>query len=75
MNTQPEPRSNKDPYTVGQYVGMMFVIQLVEDKGVDKEFLNKLKVSCAEKSSEYLKKPPEDVLLMVDKSLKQTGII
>ena len=57
-----------NPYSAGQMIGMLFLIAVIErDDGIDKEFLQRLKTRCADKSADYFKKAPEDVLLMVEK--------
>lgn len=65
-----------NPYSVGQLVGMLFMIELIEsNRGIDAELLNRLKMRCADGASEYLNKPAEDVLLMVEQLMGETGIV
>lgn len=61
-----------DPFSAGQLVGMLVVLTFIEkNNGIPKEFLDKLKTSCADKSAEFLQKPPEDIFLLVDSLVKE----
>ena len=60
-----------DPFSVGQLVGMMVIMQFIENnQGIHKDFMDQLMKACAEKSADYLKKPVEDVYLLVEQQVK-----
>jgi hypothetical protein len=56
-----------DPFSIGQLIGMLVILTFIEkNNGIPKDFLEKLKTACAEKSSDFLEQPAEDIFLMVD---------
>jgi len=68
--SQPVKQFN-DPFSVGQLVGMLVVLTFIEkNDGIQKEFLDRLRSTCAERSAEYLEKPTEDIFLLVDTLVK-----
>ena len=71
MNPKPT-----DDYGHGQMMGMLSIITLIENLPYINEsqygpILQNVKRAAATDLSEYLKKPEEDVYLMVEKELKE----
>lgn len=67
---KPKPTSE---YEHGQMMGMLVIIQAIEksgENGISVDIFDKIKRLAVQDLSEYLKKPEEDVHLMVDNQLK-----
>lgn len=57
-----------DPFSVGQLIGMLVILTFIEKNGgIPKDYLEKIKAACADRSSEFLQQPTEDIFLMVDR--------
>lgn len=71
---KPAPQNSKDftdPFNAGQMVGMLVMITFIEKhKHVDAERIEKLKWVCADNAAVFLKKPTEDVFLLIDNLVK-----
>lgn len=67
-----KPDKFADPFSAGQLVGILVILTFIEqNQGIHKDFLEKLKATCAEKSAAYLDRPTEDVMLFVDGLIKE----
>lgn len=66
----------KDPFTAGQMVGMLVMIQFIQDRDQDvpDEVLERLKMISATNIEEYFEKPTEDILLMIDNIVKEIKV-
>lgn len=65
-----------DPFSVGQLVGMLVILTYIENnKGIQQDQLEKLKLACADKSANYLQKPTEDIFLFVNELIKNINKI
>lgn len=65
-----------DPFSAGQLVGMLVILTYIENnKGISQDHLEKLKLACADKSSNYLQKPTEDIFLFVNTLVKNINKI
>lgn len=71
-----QPLPSED-YGHGQMMGMLVVIQLFENaqdvgRVIPQSTLDTIKGIAAKDLADYLKKPEEDVYLLVDQQLKET---
>ena len=56
-----------DPFNVGQMIGMLITLSFIEkNQGISDETLQNVKAKAADNVQNYLNKPTEDVLLMID---------
>lgn len=63
-------------YSMGQMMGMLVIIQMLQNAQEAKVFvpnqtLDKIKAISAKSLAEYLQKPEEDVLLLVNEQLSK----
>lgn len=70
----PVPVPGND-YSQGQMMGMLVIIQMFENaieakKPIPQSTTNKIKSIAVRALSEYLQKPEEDVILLVDQQLR-----
>lgn len=62
----------KDPFDVGQMVGLIVALTFIENNGgIKKDFLRHVKFTAAEKVQDFFDKPTEDIFLMIDDLVKQ----
>ena len=67
----PASKDETDPFVIGQIVGMLVILTFIENNnGINKELLFQLKRVCAEKTSQALAKPAEDIHLMAEELAK-----
>lgn len=56
-----------DPFNVGQMIGMLITLSFVEKNGgISEETIRNVKIKAADNIQNYLNKPTEDVLLMIE---------
>lgn len=68
MPLQKTDNQFNDPFSVGQLIGMLVILTFIEKNGgIPKEYLEKLKATCADRSSNFLQQPTEDIFLLVDR--------
>lgn len=73
MPLQKTTNQFNDPFSVGQLVGMLVMITFIEKNGgtIPKQYVDKLKLTCADKASDFLQSPSEDIFLMVDRLVEE----
>lgn len=63
----PNTKDFSDPFNAGQMVGMMVALTFLEkNPKIPDENLEKLKWVCATNAGVFLKKPAEDVFLIIN---------
>ena len=68
----PHPPNYKDPFTAGQMVGMLVMIDFIEENpSIPIEVLRKLKTVSADNVQGYFEKPTEDIFLMINNIVKE----
>ena len=66
MNKKPT-HDLSNPFVAGQMVGMLVMLTFIEkNEGIPIDLLERLKEIMANNAQHYLKKPTEDIFLMVD---------
>jgi hypothetical protein len=73
----PAPKATNE-YGHGQMMGMLVIIQLFENarddkRSVDGRLMQRIKEIATRDLSEYLEKPEEDVLLLVNEQLRSVS--
>lgn len=62
----------QDPFTAGQMVGMLVILTFIEkNSGIPQIVLDQIKDVAANNAQEFLKKPAEDIYLMVDNMVSE----
>lgn len=60
-----------DPFNAGQMLGIITTLMFLEkEKHIPEDMLQKIKHQSAKNLEEYLQKPSEDILLMVNDIIK-----
>lgn len=76
MNNRASQHNYADPFTAGQMVGMLVILTVIEqNEGISAETLEKLKHITATNAQVYLKKPTEDIHLMIEDLVKEVNTI
>ena len=72
---QPQTKDFEDPFNAGQMVGMLVMLTFIENnKEVSASAIDRLKWICANNAAISMKKPTEDVLLVIDNLVKDIQI-
>lgn len=68
---QVNPKDFEHPFNAGQMVGMLTMLMFIEEnKGISQKMIDNLKWVNATNAEAFLKKPAEDIILMVSKTVK-----
>lgn len=61
----------KDPFVVGQMVGMLVMLTFLEGKDIPEDVLFTLKQKTADKLQDFFQKPTEDIHLIIESIVKE----
>lgn len=64
-----------DPFDAGQMIGMLMMLAFIEKNGgISEDLADKIKDIAASSIEEYMEKPSEDILLMVDELMEELNL-
>lgn len=71
-----KPDDFNNPFNAGQMMGIITVLMFIENSGgISDDTLQRVKQTCADNLSIFLKNPSEDILMMIDNVVKEMSTL